>query len=161
MNYVELLAAYDKLEAEHCMVLESVVLDAETIHRLESELAAPKAEHVQEPVASLHTHFDGRKRVQFPDGVYDQDAGWGAHVVPLYAAPQPSDDVAKELVELLRSSRELIEHGDFREGHCMCGSAVESHGISDGHPPTDAGSYYAGQLMERIDTALAKKELSE
>ena len=43
MNYVELLAAYDKLEAEHCMVLESVVLDAETIHRLESELAALKA----------------------------------------------------------------------------------------------------------------------
>ena len=39
MNYVELLAAYDKLEAEHCMVLESVVLDAETIHRLEAELA--------------------------------------------------------------------------------------------------------------------------
>jgi uncharacterized protein YlxW (UPF0749 family) len=39
MNYVDLLAAYDKLEAEHCMVLESVVLDAETIHRLEAELA--------------------------------------------------------------------------------------------------------------------------
>ena len=39
MNYVELLAAYDKLEEEHCMVLESVVLDAETIHRLEAELA--------------------------------------------------------------------------------------------------------------------------
>ena len=36
-----------------------------------------------EVVASLHQHFDGRRRVQVPNGVYDQDAGWGAKVEPL------------------------------------------------------------------------------
>ena len=69
--------------------------------------AAPKAD-VQEPVASLHTHFDGRKRVQFPGGVYDQDAGWGAHVEPLYAAPQPvSDDARDALIVALRYCLEI------------------------------------------------------
>ena len=64
-----------------------------------------------------------------------------------------------ELVELLREARELIEHGDFREGHCMCGSAVEAHGFGDGHSPVDAGVYYAGQVMERIDAKLASLEV--
>ena len=41
-NYV-LASDYDKLDQEYCMVLESVVLDAETIHRLEAELAELKA----------------------------------------------------------------------------------------------------------------------
>ncbi|OPE07689.1 hypothetical protein APA40_28565, partial [Pseudomonas aeruginosa] len=46
---------------------------------------------------------------------------------------------------LLRKWLELMEHGDYREGHCMCGSPVDSHGIGDGHTPIDAGEYYAGQ----------------
>lgn len=80
----------------------------------------------------------------------------GNKAVPLYA--HPADQVAQpdaELVELLREARELIEHGDFREGHCMCGSAVEAHGFGDGHSPVDAGVYYAGQVMERIDAKMA------
>ena len=71
----------------------------------------------------------------------------------LAALSPPSPDA--ELVELLREDRELIEHGDFREGHCMCGSAVEAHGFGDGHSPVDAGVYYAGQVMERIDAKMA------
>jgi hypothetical protein len=59
------------------------------------------------------------------------------------------------LVEALRDARELIEHGDFREGYCMCGSSVDSHGLGDGHSPTDAGDYYASQIVERIDAAIA------
>lgn len=58
---------------------------------------------------------------------------------------------------LLIDARELIGHGDFREGHCMCGSAVEGHTFGDGHTPCDAGEYYAGQVRERIDAALAEK----
>ena len=73
------------------------------------------------------------------------------------ALTPPSPDA--ELVELLREARELIEHGDFREGHCMCGSAVESHGFGDGHSPVDAGVYYAGQVMERIDAKMASLEV--
>lgn len=56
---------------------------------------------------------------------------------------------------LLRKWLELMEHGDFREGHCMCGSAVNAHGIGDGHAPVDAGEYYAGQVMEELRAILA------
>ena len=61
-----------------------------------------------------------------------------------------------ELVELLLAARELIGHGDFREGYCMCGEPVEAHGFSENHAAIDAGAYYAGQFMEHIDAALAK-----
>jgi len=57
---------------------------------------------------------------------------------------------------LLRKWLELMEHGDFREGHCMCGSAVDSHGIVDGHAPVDAGEYYAGQVMEELRDLLGE-----
>jgi hypothetical protein len=68
--------------------------------------------------------------------------------------PQQGQDVSA-LVEALRDARELIARGDFREGHCMCGSSVDGHGIGDGHAPVDAGEYYAGQVAERIDALLA------
>ncbi|WCI34320.1 hypothetical protein [Pseudomonas aeruginosa] len=55
---------------------------------------------------------------------------------------------------LLRKWLELMEHGDYREGHCMCGSPVDSHGIGDGHAPIDAGEYYAGQVMEELRALL-------
>ncbi|HCT7917690.1 TPA: hypothetical protein OT865_002453, partial [Pseudomonas aeruginosa] len=55
---------------------------------------------------------------------------------------------------LLRKWLELMEHGDYREGHCMCGSPVDSHGIGDGHTPIDAGEYYAGQVMEELRALL-------
>lgn len=61
-----------------------------------------------------------------------------------------------KLAGLLRDARELIDHGDFREGYCMCGSGVEGHSLGDGHAPVDAGEYYAGQVRERIDAALAE-----
>lgn len=61
-----------------------------------------------------------------------------------------------KLAGLLRDARELIDHGDFREGHCMCGSSVDDHGVGDGHSPVDAGEYYAGQPIERIKTALSE-----
>ncbi|WAW38802.1 Lar family restriction alleviation protein [Pseudomonas aeruginosa] len=59
---------------------------------------------------------------------------------------------------LLRKLMELIEHGDFSEGHCMCGSPVDSHGIGDGHTPIDAGEYYAGQVMEELRALLSEQE---
>lgn len=65
-------------------------------------------------------------------------------------------DQRDKLAGLLREARELIDHGDFREGHCMCGSGVEGHSLGDGHVPVDAGEYYAGQVRERIDAALAE-----
>lgn len=59
---------------------------------------------------------------------------------------------------LLRKWLELMEHGDYREGHCMCGSPVDSHGIGDGHAPIDAGEYYAGQVMEELRDLLSEQE---
>lgn len=69
------------------------------------------------------------------------------------AAPRLNGKAVSE--GLLRKLLELIEHGDFSEGHCMCGSAVDSHGIGDGHAPVDAGEYYAGQVMEELRALLA------
>ncbi|MEW4396375.1 hypothetical protein ABZR34_28180 [Pseudomonas paraeruginosa] len=59
---------------------------------------------------------------------------------------------------LLRKWLELMEHGDYREGHCMCGSPVDSHGIGDGHTPIDAGEYYAGQVMEELRALLSEQD---
>ena len=73
---------------------------------------------------------------------------------PVLPAAQDQGEVQR-LRKALSEARELIEHGDFREGHCMCGNIVDDHTIGDGHAPTDAGVYYAGQVMERIDAALA------
>ncbi|EMR0794921.1 hypothetical protein [Pseudomonas aeruginosa] len=58
---------------------------------------------------------------------------------------------------LLRKWLELMEHGDYREGHCMCGSSVDGHGIGDGHAPVDAGEYYAGQVMEELRALLSEQ----
>ena len=41
-----------------------------------------------EVVGVLHTHTDGRQRVQFPGRLYDQDAGWGASIEPLITLAQ-------------------------------------------------------------------------
>ncbi|MBG4728731.1 hypothetical protein I5F64_24835 [Pseudomonas aeruginosa] len=59
---------------------------------------------------------------------------------------------------LLRKWLEMMEHGDYREGHCMCGSSVDGHGIGDGHAPVDAGEYYAGQVMEELRALLSEQE---
>jgi len=99
-----------------------------------------------------------------------KDDGWGQRYLALIEDPDGSvvrltdheasraADKARinELLGLLREARELIEHGDFREGHCMCGGDVSRHTASDGHSPVDAGVYYAGQVMERIDAALSQ-----
>ncbi|HEP8838426.1 TPA: hypothetical protein VDU70_002226 [Pseudomonas aeruginosa] len=59
---------------------------------------------------------------------------------------------------LLRKWLELMEHGDYREGHCMCGSSVDGHGIGDGHAPVDAGEYCAGQVMEELRALLSEQD---
>ena len=75
-----------------------------------------------------------------------------------YAKWREAFDQRDKLAGLLRDARELIDHGDFREGYCMCGGGVEVHSLGDGHAPVDAGEYYAGQVRERIDAALAEVE---
>lgn len=61
-----------------------------------------------------------------------------------------------ELLEALESAIELIRHGSFAEGYCICGSPVDSHGIGDGHSTVDAGEYYAGQVVENSVDIIAK-----
>ncbi|HHX6500977.1 TPA: hypothetical protein ACVGJ1_002850 [Pseudomonas aeruginosa] len=72
------------------------------------------------------------------------------------AAPRPNGLTVSE--GLLRKWLELMEHGDYREGHCMCGSSVDGHGIGDGHAPVDAGEYYAGQVMEELRALLSEQD---
>ena len=49
---------------------------------IDKEIEAPEVAGV------LHTHTDGRQRVQFPGRLYDQDAGWGASIEPLITLAQ-------------------------------------------------------------------------
>ena len=72
---------------------------------IEIAKSAPAEPISREAVGWLCTHSDGRKRIELPGSVYDQDAGWGASRVPLYTAP-PSPDA--ELVELLRESADYL-----------------------------------------------------
>ena len=67
------------------------------------------------------------------------------------------------VVEALKVARELIAHGDFADGYCMCGMRIDTHdsGMQSGHAPCDAGDYYAGQVTEKIDSALAALEVGD
>lgn len=59
------------------------------------------------------------------------------------------------MIEALKAARDFIMAADNSTGCCMCGSAVEHHGIGDGHGPVDAGEYHANMIVEQIDAALA------
>ncbi|HCF1738651.1 TPA: hypothetical protein NH899_004492 [Pseudomonas aeruginosa] len=79
----------------------------------------------------------------------------GFYTIPMVRTDELARLNGKTVSEgLLRKWLELMEHGDYREGHCMCGSPVDSHGIGDGHAPIDAGEYYAGQVMEELRALL-------
>lgn len=57
--------------------------------------------------------------------------------------------------EALKAARDFIMAADNSTGCCMCGMAVEHHGLGDGHGPVDSGEYQANMIVEQIDTALA------
>ncbi len=63
--------------------------------------SAPAEPISREAVGWLCTHSDGRKRIELPGSVYDQDAGWGASRVPLYTAPPSPDAECERLLDLL------------------------------------------------------------
>ncbi len=108
------------------------------------ELAALRARVVVTPDAStVYAVLDARERLfTSPENIQ----------VALEAQSRLNGKTVSE--GLLRKWLELMEHGDYREGHCMCGSPVDSHGIGDGHAPIDAGEYYAGQVMEELRALL-------
>ncbi|WP_311060694.1 hypothetical protein [Pseudomonas aeruginosa] len=110
----------------------------------EKEAAALRARVVVLPDAStVYAALDARERLfTSPENIQ----------VALEAQSRLNGKTVSE--GLLRKWLELMEHGDYREGHCMCGSPVDSHGIGDGHAPIDAGEYYAGQVMEELRALL-------
>lgn len=63
--------------------------------------SAPAEPISREAVGWLCTHSDGRKRIELPGSVYDQDAGWGASRVPLYTAPPSPEAECERLLDLL------------------------------------------------------------
>lgn len=111
------------------------------------EVAALRARVVVTPDAStVYAALDARERLfTSPENIQ----------VALEAQSRINGKTVSE--GLLRKWLELMEHGDYREGHCMCGSPVDSHGIGDGHTPIDAGEYYAGQVMEELRDLLSEQ----
>ena len=59
--------------------------------------------------------------------------------------------------QLVESIIYALENGDFATGYCMCGSPVDSHGLGDGHAPTEAGEYYVGQMLEELRKCLSQE----
>ncbi|HCT2526490.1 TPA: hypothetical protein OTR98_004858 [Pseudomonas aeruginosa] len=114
------------------------------IEELRAELAELRARVAVVPDAStVYAALDARERLfTSPENIQ----------VALEAQSRLNGMTVSE--GLLRKWLELMEHGDYREGHCMCGSPVDSHGIGDGHAPIDAGEYYAGQVMEELRALL-------
>lgn len=155
---------FGALQCPDCGAVKDHVTDAEY-----AKLAA-EAQALREEVAAL------RARVVVPDGYalmplepspemrlashrYKRknkvSTGPGFWRAMAEAAPRLNGLTVSE--GLLRKWLELMEHGDYREGHCMCGSPVDSHGIGDGHTPIDAGEYYAGQVMEELRALLSEQ----
>lgn len=58
--------------------------------------------------------------------------------------------------ELLRRALILLEMADCSTGYCCCGSAVDKHGMGDGHSPVDEGDYAATQCVADIRAHLAE-----
>ncbi|MEB6163951.1 hypothetical protein MXF36_29645 [Pseudomonas aeruginosa] len=113
---------------------------------------AEEAQALREEVAALRARVvvvPERKLLNAGVPGLNRNSGWNACLDEL--ARLNGKTVSEGL---LRKWLELMEHGDYREGHCMCGSPVDSHGIGDGHAPIDAGEYYAGQVMEELRALL-------
>lgn len=155
MGYEVVLASdYDALAAKLAMAEDAAAkgdaarqqcggMEME-IEDLRAELATLRARVVVTPDAStVYAALDARERLfTSPENIQ----------VALEAQSRLNGKTVSE--GLLRKWLELMEHGDYREGHCMCGSPVDSHGIGDGHTPIDAGEYYAGQVMEELRALL-------
>ena len=154
----EICRERDKAEAEAQALREELKNRTAECNGLHEMLRQEhdRTEKAREEVAALRARV-----VVLPDRA-QHDAGDSEHSD---GCVRGFNDCLDELARLngkavseadLRKWLELMEHGDFREGHCMCGSAVDSHGIGDGHSPVDAGEYYAGQVMEELRDLLGE-----
>ncbi|KSK52292.1 hypothetical protein, partial [Pseudomonas aeruginosa] len=131
---------FGALQCPDCGAVKGHVADADyakleaEAQALRDEVAALRARVAVVPDAStVYAALDARERLfTSPENIQ----------VALEAQSRINGKTVSE--GLLRKWLELMEHGDYREGHCMCGSPVDSHGIGDGHTPIDAGEYYAG-----------------
>ena len=61
---------------------------------------------------------------------------------------------AQRVRDALESCLAMLEVADCSTGCCCCGSAVEGHGIGDGHGPVDDGDYHQSKAIEAARTAL-------
>lgn len=78
---------------------------------------------------------------------------------PQYAHQWPNACLmaaAPEMLETLQWVRGFIANSRAESGYCMCGDPVASHDIYSGHSPVDTHLYYAEQVIEKIDTLIAK-----
>ncbi|WP_235545561.1 hypothetical protein [Pseudomonas aeruginosa] len=138
---------YAKLEAEAQALREERDSQQRVAINAMEELAALRTRVLVLPDAStVYAALDARERLfTSPENIQ----------VALEAQSRINGKTVSE--GLLRKWLELMGHGDYREGHCMCGSPVDSHGIGDGHTPIDAGEYYAGQVMEELRDLLSEQ----
>ncbi|MGI0735751.1 hypothetical protein ACRCPM_21365 [Pseudomonas aeruginosa] len=138
----------DRVAAE----LTTAFRDGEFVGKGLYDALAAEAQALREEVAALRARVvvvPERKLLNAGVPGLNRNSGWNACLDEL--ARLNGKTVSEGL---LRKWLELMEHGDYREGHCMCGSPVDSHGIGDGHAPIDAGEYYAGQVMEELRALL-------
>ncbi|HFS0484136.1 TPA: hypothetical protein ACHYXU_002890 [Pseudomonas aeruginosa] len=143
VDQFESVVPYASEHGQYVRYADYAKLEAEA-QALREEVSALRARVVVTPDAStVYAALDAREKLfTSPENIQ----------VALEAQSRLNGKTVSE--GLLRKWLELMEHGDYREGHCMCGSPVDSHGIGDGHTPIDAGEYYAGQVMEELRALL-------
>lgn len=66
--------------------------------------------------------------------------------------------VLREVVEAARAVESVADHATFVSDECCCGSRIDAHGMGDGHAPVDSGSYYGGQALDALRTALTQAD---
>jgi len=102
-----------------------------------------------EVVASLHQHFDGRRRVQVPNGVYDQDAGWGAKVEPLSRLSDATAVIDQLLAELAALNAAVPDRVAMAKA--LCNYHADLCGVSR----DDQWFIFSDDFLNDVDVMLA------
>lgn len=66
--------------------------------------------------------------------------------------------MSSELEKAAEAAIAFLRSAPMESGYCCCGSAVDQHGMGDGHSPVDELAYHANRIAEQLSDALCAKD---